>query len=193
MSRTLRKLARRPAPPGTRLPDTRPGRTPHGWAVVNPSATHRVLDGADRALLRVADAAARGVSRRQFLRVAAGAGFAIGLAPSFLFRPRRAVAHGVDCHGQSACGPSPLCADRHCGDYPLCAWRRDDTSMRTYGTSSCASHDNPPWCWFEHCCGTSYNGHATCCDCCAPSGEGSCDCGGGNRGRCICRQRENNC
>lgn len=191
MSIGWRWFTRRPAPPGARLPVARSDRPPHGWEPVDPSLAERVSTGLDGALLRMTDAAVRGTSRRQFLTRTGAVGLALGAgAGTVLFRPERARAHGRACEGQSACGPSPLCSGTYCRTdrSQLCRFERADTARRPYESGHCAVTSAN--CWLEHCCAQTYNGHARCCDCCAPSGTTGCTGSGCPGNRCICRRRE---
>ena len=198
MSRGLRRLTHRPAPPRVRPAPPRPDRPADGWEVIDPSWKERVAESVDSTLLRITDAAAHGTSRRQFLTRTGAAGLAVGLGVTgTLFRPRGARAHYSSCnvtdpnHNTAGpCGPSPLCSGTYCTS-TNCAAGRADTARRSYGGAYCTSSTSN--CWFEHCCGTSYNGHARCCDCCAPSSGADCYGTGCPNRRCICRSRIDYC
>lgn len=165
-------------------------RPPDGWEAVDSSLGDRLTVGMETVLLRLTHAAARGTSRRQFLSRTGGVGLALGLTSgAVLFRAERARAHGLSCEGQSACGPSPLCSSLYCTGAE-CAYGRADTARRTYATSYCSAQ--APRCWYEHCCNQDYNGHAWCCDCCAPSSGGQCLTNNCNK-KCICRERIDSC
>lgn len=182
---------RRPAPPGHWASTTRPDLPPDGWETVDPSVADRVTTGIDAALLRFTSAAARGTSRRQFLARTGGVGLTVGLATSgLLFRADHARADGAPCFSSSPCGPNPICASTYC-QFADCRYGRADVQRRLYGTSECASAVNRTW--LEHCCGTSYNGHAWCTDCCAPGGGSTCINPSSCNDKCICRTRADSC
>jgi hypothetical protein len=173
-------------------------RPPDGWEPVDPALVERAGTRFDSALLRVADTAARGTTRRQFISVVGGAGLAAGLGLSgILWRSSTARADGLTCNyfdpdkSSGPCGPSPICSSTYCNSTGNCAAARTDTARRTYAGSYCTSSTSN--CWTEHCCGTSYNGHAKCCDCCAPSSGGDCLGTGCPNRKCICRSRINTC
>lgn len=197
MSRVLDRWLRRPAPSGAVAAPPRSEQPPDGWEVVDPSTASRAVSAIDSALLQLSEATRARASRRQFLEHTGAAGLALGLGlTGTLFRPSAARAHYSSCNvtdpnNQTAgpCGPSPLCSGTYCTS-TNCAHSRADTQRRLYGTGSCTTSTNN--CWIEHCCGTSYNGHARCCDCCAPSSGADCAGSCPNR-RCICRSRVNTC
>jgi hypothetical protein len=191
VSISLRQFTSRPAPPGAWSAIEGSDHPPHGWEPVDPLPVERVAVGLDTALLRITDRAARGTSRRQFLARTGGVGLALGLgAGSVLFRADRAYAHGVSCVGQYACGPSPICSSLYCAGAE-CNYGRPDTARRRYAETFCSTTGTR--CWLEHCCAQAYNGHAWCCDCCAPSSGADCTGSGCPNRRCICRARIDTC
>jgi hypothetical protein len=188
----LRWLTRRAAPPVVRSAVARSDRPADAWEPVDPSWGERLAVGVDSSLIRMADAAARGTSRRDFLAWTGALGLAVGAgAGTALFRPGAARAHGLPCDDDgSACGPSPLCSGTYCTS-TNCAAGRADTARRTYAGTGCTSSTSN--CWTEHCCAQAFNGHARCCDCCAPSSGLDCTGSGCPNRRCICRSRIDTC
>jgi hypothetical protein len=188
----LRWLTNKPAPPAVRSPVARSDRPADAWEPVDPSLGERLAVGVDSSLLRMADAAARGTSRRQFLARTGAVGLSLGLGTAtVLFRTQKASAHGLACDSDgSACGPSPLCSGTYCTS-TNCAAGRADTARRTYAGTGCTSSTSN--CWTEHCCAQAFNGHARCCDCCAPSSGLDCTGTGCPNRRCICRSRIDTC
>jgi hypothetical protein len=191
----LRWLSRRPAPPGVRPAAARSDRPAHGWKPVAPSLAERLTERADTAVLQMTDAAARGITRRQLLARTGAVGLALGMgAGTFLFRTEKASAHGYACDSDgSACGPSPLCASTYCntGRAQACAYERADTARRAWGGGACLVTNSN--CWTEHCCAQAFNGHASCCDCCAPTGTINCTSCPQHMHKCICRRRLDTC
>lgn len=188
-------LSRRPAPAGVRPAAARSDRPAHGWEPVAPSLAERLTESADTAVLRMTDAAARGISRRQFLARTGAVGLVVGMgAGTVLFRTDRAAAHGYACDSDgSACGPSPLCSGTYCNTSraQACAYERADTARRAWGGGACLVTNSN--CWTEHCCAQAYNGHVSCCDCCAPSGTSRCTNCPRTMYKCICRRRLDTC
>lgn len=187
----LRWLTSRPAPPGVRPAGARADGPADGWDPVDQSWFERFASDLDAAVIRMTDAAARGTSRREFLTRAGAVGLAVGLGAGTLFRTEAARAHGLPCDDDgSACGPSPLCSGTYCTS-TNCAAGRADTARRTYAGTGCTS--STANCWTEHCCAQAFNGHARCCDCCAPSSGLDCTGSGCPNRRCICRSRIDTC
>jgi hypothetical protein len=189
----------RAAPPGVWAMPLRPDRPPDGWEVLSPTAGQEALVRLDAALLRFADTAARGITRRGFLKGLGQLGLLLGLTTTgMLWGTELARAHPPACDlfddpGDAPCGPSPICdRDLYCNDNGNCQANRGDTEKRTYGGGSCCSStcsgtDN---CWREHCCGhPNWNSHVRCCDCCAPSAGVDCTGSGCPNNRCICRSK----
>lgn len=191
----------RPAPAGGARVTSRADRPPDGWIPVDPGLGDRLATEIDRSVLSLADAAARRVSRRAFLRRVADVGIVLGLAVTGLSWGQRTA--GAYAHIYSSCdpigdpppgpcGPSGLCDPSTCSN-GNCA---NNNKKRPWGGSTCCSScsgtDN---CWQENCCANNnWNSHIKCCDCCNSTGSGgSCTtCGGGTAQKCICRAKVGN-
>lgn len=205
-----RRLARRPAPPGARAVSHRHDTPPDGWEVVDSSWAERLGVRIDTAVLHLADAAARGTSRRAFL---AGAGGLSAAAVTFAGRrlvwntPTAEAGHQIfncnnlDSGNPGACGPSAPCLEEHClahsddlGGKSLCRNALAAVVWQRYTEGICVGADDHS-CWRENCC-KEYGGIAMCCDCCTNEnrGSGSCtSCEDHTRYKCICDGRRQNC
>lgn len=187
------------APPDADRVTSRTDRPPDGWIPVDPNLRERISVEVDRNVLRIADSAARRVSRRAFLRRAADAGIVLGVAFAGLgWRQRSADAYAhiyTVCDPNDLdpppgpCGPSGLCDPSTCSggncsnNNKKRAWAGDTCC------SGCTGTDN---CWQEDCCGDpDWDSHIKCCDCCNSTGSGgTCTtCQGGTAQKCICRSK----
>ena len=194
----------RPAPPAVYSNSrARADHPPDGWMPVGTSMSERLYMQVDGFLIRVSALAARGVSRRQFLRrvgevgvVAAAA--ASGVLPTRWSKAGHApVGERKACRGTcSPCGPSPLCNLDYCNDDSPknCATGRPDTKRRRYEHFDCVGPTVANF-WFEECCfdsacnGTWKDALIQCSDCCGGAGGTSCSSGSCPNGSkaCICR------
>lgn len=186
----------RPAPAGSR-PSASTDSPPDGWDLVEPSRGQQASVRLDGALLRVADSAARHVSRRDFLKRVGQVGLVVGLGTVRVLWgpvPRAEAAH-CNHYGQSssggACGPSEICpnlsctAEKQCKTAHTCSQgcgvRRQPHTQGTCGSDSASN------CWTECCSGTTWR----CCDCCTCQtlNEDACmSCTGCTKRKCICRK-----
>lgn len=183
-------------PAGVRTTRIRLDRLPDGWDIVAAPTRVRVTTALDRYFLLVADSAARGVGRREFLRrlgrwTVGGATILSGIASG----TRSATAHGQPCDyfedpGESPCGPSAICAAKYCRDDGKCKTavmgvrKRGDASIDHWFGNACVS-DGADTCWLEHCCDQTGH-HVNCCDCCVPENPNDCNvCD--TKNKCICR------
>ena len=192
----LRRLSRsRPAPPGVERTSTRLDEPPDGWASVDPTPAQSVAATLDGTALRIADAAAAAVSRRQFIKRIGQIGLIAGLAASgLLWRPASASGYAetfgyCDPFGDpptGPCGPSGLCNPDRCTNGNCTV----DNKRRPYGGNTCCSTcTGTSNCWREKCCGNpSWVSYVKCCDCCAPGGTNG-NCMGTNctNTKCNCR------
>lgn len=191
----------RPAPPGVRPGLARDSdRPPDGWELLNPTPAQRVGVHLDRALLRLADSAARGTTRREFLKRTGQVGLLAGLAASdLLWSPTRAKAFHTSelCKGCPPCGPSVFCGSDDCRADGQCQLNTPNVRRQIYTTGTCSSssaHNG----WTENCCSDcsgQWHCIANCADCCTPdvTGSGTCSCTNPQRYKCICRACASNC
>lgn len=201
------------APAGVRPPQYRLDRAPDGWERVGSSATERFMYRLDASILRMADGAARVISRREVLRRAGELSILAGLGASgVLWSSKSARASDPTCscncldtnnQEPGPCGPSPICGNSlNCNSNGNCKTsrsvdgefvrRRNNQSNNTWPGSSCASNTSPN-CWEENCC--SQRGHRVrCCDCCTPDNSTP-NCSGctNTKHKCICRKNVANC
>ncbi len=133
---------------------------------------------------RVVRSAARGVTRRRFMRNAGAGALGLSLAAALgdLKLGRSAYAVGTS---RRPCGPSPLCPSKRCY-----GGQCSNAPGRVYNSYRCRPRRGGG-CWTE-----DYRhvgrGRWRCCDCCAVDGGGArCSSCGDNRRRraCICRKR----
>jgi hypothetical protein len=204
VSTVFRRLARRPAPPGS---EVRPGSVdgpPDGWVRVKPTRAQRAGEAADSVLLRFTGAAAAATTRRQLLRRAgAVGGLLVGLSGTRLFfwTSPAFAAYAANCANCNCldsggnlpgpCGPSPICLDRFCGSGGVqCDVSGTQARKQPWSTGTCGGGvDTHMNCWTEDCCNTSWGHKASCCDCCVPNGSGG-NCIGCEQNqfkKCICR------
>lgn len=202
MPRYVRRLARRPAPPGTREPD-RSGST-DGWRNVEQRRMTRIADRADAALIRTSDFAVATITRRRLLRRAGelgliGAGLATLAKPSLAraapWQNDPSVSCGYFGGGGGGCGTSGLCGVNVCNVESNCKLDHASGPRRRgpWPGLSCIG-DQQANCWTE-CCGGQ---RKRCCDCCvgpqyAPGSLNCTGCANPNLRRCICRAQVANC
>lgn len=194
LERPLRRFSTRAAPPGVRVANAKFEAPPDGWRAMGVSRRGEALDQLDAQMLRVTDAAARGVTRRTLLRRAAGVGLAGGLlASDFLFRTdNQALARDPCGPLDFGCGPSPICDPNVCSDSGQCRENLDGVRIQCYASGVCCgpTSDN---CWQE-CCGGRVK---RCCDCCVADrhvgGGALCSGCSAERHKCICRVTLGNC
>src|SRR4051794_34247439 len=139
-------------------------------------------DGADRALERIARAAATPVSRRRALRVVGGALLTAAL-PGSVFRPARAAAqgggcsncgveHGAGCVGNFKCGEGALKDEPVCCRYPGYFGSFDNSRGGT--CAQAGGQGNSPPGGTACCCPTGYScgdPEVAVCVCPNPCGE----------------------
>ncbi len=191
------------APAGARAPQTHSNRPPDGWEALDPPVTERIRTRADTLLFAATDAAARVVSRREFLRRSGQVALVVGVAASgVLFVPGYAKAdfHCTTCNCQDPnnqtpgpCGTSPICTNSHCinnnCDTTQGVIQRRANSSGHWPGLNCASNtaDN---CWTEPC----PTGCKRCCDCCTgDNATPHCSSCSSTKHRCICRSNWTNC
>ena len=202
-TRSRTRKTTRPAPPGLWPAQLRFDRPPDGWAIVDASWKQRASVRMDHALLRMADVAARGTTRREFLRRAGAVGFLAGLNISgLIWGAVPAEAHEEPCRDASGepgpCGPSPICAPRHCrsdGQCKLAFGDPGDVRRRGPWESIACASSTVMNCWVEHCCSVN-NNHVRCCDCCTPNPPMGFTCTGTGcttKRRCVCRDNQGGC
>ena len=186
----------RPAPPGVGRASNRTDGPPDGWQTLDATRGERASQELDRALLRVADSAAREINRRTFFRRAGEGGLAVGLAMTgLLWNVRQASAYA---HIYNTCDPLGDPPPGPCGNSGLC-----EPSLCTNGNCSnsdrrrdwadvtCDSGTGTSNCWQENCCNNNdWNSHIRCCDCCTRTGQGPIctTCLGGTGRSCNCRK-----
>jgi hypothetical protein len=207
-SRGLPHKSPRPAPPGVRLAYPDRDGPPDGWELIAPSFGERVSIGLDSVLLRMTGAAARAISRREFLRrtgeLAVLAGLAVaGLAweagPASSHEPEFNTCNpfGVNPQG-GACGPSRLCPQSVCLSGGRCNTgiagvrrRVDGMADPPHWPGNDCGNDSRHHCWLECCPPTGTRTKWRCCDCCVnPNQCSACtsSCGGcTTKVKCICR------
>lgn len=206
-SRWRPRRARTPSlePPGVRSPRLRFDRPPDGWEPLEPSTAERLGGRMDALVIRMTNAAGRGLSRRNFLKRTGQVGLAAGLAMSgLLLVPGRATADFpcTTCNCQDPnnqqpgpCGPSPICAGSACNSESNCATSMSGITRRAnssghWAGNFCAmpSADN---CWTEPC----PTGCRRCCDCCTGANMTPFCSGSGctSKHRCICRGTSTAC
>lgn len=180
--------ASRPAPPGTHRFTKRSDRMPHGWAPLDPTRIERVRVHADSALLNMADAAARSVSRRTFLKRAGQMAFAVGVSMSWIVKAASpAAARCYQCG--DPCGPSPPCGSSKCvsgtGD---CKTSVAGVRYRDHDDFFCTNSSGQ--CWTANCCaGVCPPGQQQsrlCCDCCIDADPNTCTSPCDPKKACIC-------
>ncbi len=190
----------RPAPAGVRSGIARAADgPPDGWELVMPTSTERLRVHADRALLRLADSAARGVTRRELFKRAGQIGLVVGLGASELFSPSTARAFHTSegCKGCPPCGPSEYCGSDDCRADGECELSTPYVRRRPYTGSSCGSSSEHNG-WTENCCSMcsgQWHCIAGCADCCTPdvTSSGDCSCASPPRDKCSCRACRSNC
>jgi hypothetical protein len=176
-----------PSPPGIQT-SRRTDYRPDGWEVVHKESWQSGLEHLDRVLIRATSSAARGLTRRRFLKRTGQLGaLAAGTMSGLLWRmPSAAADPCYNC--PSACGPSPICSASYCTGSNCTGSGQE----RRYGQSYCGT----PSCWGEDCCTPTCSadyGIWNCCDCCAPAGGLSCSGSCSTKKRCICRAKVGNC
>lgn len=197
----------RPAPANVRPPQNRPDRPPDGWELIPASFAERLVMDLDSAVLRIADSAARNLTRRDFLDRAGRMGLLAGLSMSgLLWRAGPAQAQQdtpcacncLDPNNQlpGPCGPTALCSNaQNCNDQGNCKVsisgirRRNNQSNNTWPGTDCAGA-NDPNCWVEDCCAQG-QGVYRCCDCCTNGTNPPFCTGSGctNKHKCVCRKQ----
>lgn len=205
MWRIYSSLLRRssgPAPARTGILDARRDRLPDGWEPWGPGPNTGIAYHLDRALIRATGAAARGLTRRDFLKRGSQLGALLALTIGGVLTGSVAMAdHSTECnvddpHGElpGACGPSELCPNEHCNNSGGCNLSKPFVRRRFYTGSQCAP-DDAHNCWIEDCCDKPANGHVRCCDCCSPTptGSGTCACSSPTRYKCLCRENRGGC
>lgn len=207
MSKVLSELRsiRRPAPPGVGRESHRVDRPPDGWIPLDPGFAVNVGVRIDRTLLSAADAGAREITRRRFLKRLGQFGLATGLTLSgWLWNAGPSAAVDDDCNAfetdppgnAGPCGPSPRCHADSCQDVGgNCKAVAPHTEKRAHNnpdtccSTSCTGNAN---CWVEDCCDRAAMDRVRCCDCCGMGGNDLCiaACGGT---ACICEQGIGGC
>lgn len=184
--RSLVKGERRVRPAPARAGRTRGSleEPPDGWELLEPSAVERLAVRLDRGLLRVADAAAHQINRREFLRRLGELGVVTVAATSWLLKTATpAAARCFQCG--NACGPSPPCPGAACinGD---CDTGHPGVRWRDHDDWDCL--DVPGQCWTADCCGCPPGQKAKkkCCDCCEDADPNNCTFPCTNKHKCIC-------
>lgn len=184
-----------PAPPGTGRVQTVKGPA-DAWTSLNPRLPDRIVEGLDRASLRVADRAASAVSRRLFLKRVGQVGLLVGLGLSGLLQGSFVQAYeetvGCNAYGDppgGPCGNSPLCEPDRCTGQNC----TDHGKRRDYRDNFCCGFNctGSMNCWRENCCSwPAWNSYVSCCDCCAMGGTIGCtNCTGT---KCVCRKAVGN-
>lgn len=194
----------RPAPDGT-LGVAGPKSPPDGWRLEDATAWERGVTALDRRLLR-ASARVSTITRRRFIRRAASAGAALGLAGARLLGPQRdalaiqglpcnACVNGATDNNPGACGPSEPCDVQECDGAGRCETSHECANGikvrgRIYNTQSCPAQNDPQAGYWDECCGGVGTLHR-CTDCCGcrSHSSGRCDassCPGDPHYKCIC-------
>jgi hypothetical protein len=204
----LRQRLSTPAPIDARPPGSTVG-PPDGWEVLDPSWWERMTGRADRLLLRVADTAAQGLSRRDFLKRAAQFGMATGLILTrALWWENAALADTLyECNhfgtggNPGPCGTSEECPSSSCNSNHDCNLNQTcnnrTTRSQDWSLATCAgAAANNSW---RECCGCSggVGNQWRCHDCCSCRQLSSGTCAASScpnnkqRWKCICEENLN--
>lgn len=141
----------------------------------------------------LAEAAARGVTRRRAFRNAGGVALGAAMTTAYLGTRSDVVAQ---CSYSSVCGPAPLCGASRCNGYLCVPSSNTRWAHWEGGATYCSGNAGVDNCWDACSGGTRY----LCCDCCAHNPTcttgASCSassCGSGGWRKCICRAASGSC